>query len=347
MTLAVGQTATRALTVTDEHVRKFAEISGDYNPLHFDPAFAAGTKFGRLVVQGGLTTGLLHALVAMDMPGPGTVFLSQQWKFTAPVFIGDTITAHAEVRKVHERSRCRSGRARDATDRRDRARRRSLVLHVHAGRDVTRCRRWTLARGAIRPALPAGGACGAERHSVPPPGSVRPNSARFSSALKRLSGFAARRLGSPDPTDLGNRGGRTRLPYCGVAVRGLDPARERCWPLQWRFPIPIRCSEQSSKAPRVLPPASDRSRAPVPQRPFHGPGIVGRPQATPDASTCVPAHAQGPPTLARSVGPAQQHARIPGRRHQSPCAAPGARGPAHSARLPRRSGSRTQHAQRF
>jgi acyl dehydratase len=102
MTLHVGQTATRQLTLTDEHVRKYAEISGDHNPLHFDEAFAAGTKFGRLVVQGGLTTGLLHALVAMDLPGPGSVFLSQNWKFTAPVFIGDTITAHAEVLKVHQ-----------------------------------------------------------------------------------------------------------------------------------------------------------------------------------------------------------------------------------------------------
>jgi acyl dehydratase len=101
MTVEVGQTATRQLTLTGEHVRTFAEISGDRNPLHFDAAFAAGTKFGRLVVQGGLTTGLLHALVAMDLPGPGTVFLSQQWKFTAPVFIGDTITARAEVLKVH------------------------------------------------------------------------------------------------------------------------------------------------------------------------------------------------------------------------------------------------------
>lgn len=89
-------------TLTAEHVRKYAEISGDYNPLHFDEAFAAGTKFGRLVVQGGLTTGLLHALVAMKLPGPGSVFLSQNWKFTAPVYIGDTITAEAEVLKVHE-----------------------------------------------------------------------------------------------------------------------------------------------------------------------------------------------------------------------------------------------------
>lgn len=80
----------------------FAQITGDRNPLHFDEEFAAGTKFGRLVVQGGLTTGLLHALVAMDMPGPGTVFLSQNWKFTAPVFIGDTISATAEVLGVHD-----------------------------------------------------------------------------------------------------------------------------------------------------------------------------------------------------------------------------------------------------
>jgi acyl dehydratase len=101
MTLTVGQTAARQLTLTAEHVRQYSEISGDHNPLHFDEAFAAATPFGRLVVQGGLTTGLLHALVAMDLPGPGSVFMSQNWKFTAPVFIGDTITAHVEVLKVH------------------------------------------------------------------------------------------------------------------------------------------------------------------------------------------------------------------------------------------------------
>jgi acyl dehydratase len=101
MKIEAGQRATRSLTLTADHVRKYAEISGDHNPLHFDEAFAARTKFGRLVVQGGLTTGLLHALVAMDMPGPGTVFLSQNWKFTAPVFIGDTITAEAEIVSTH------------------------------------------------------------------------------------------------------------------------------------------------------------------------------------------------------------------------------------------------------
>ena len=101
MDLIVGQKAFRSITLTAEHVKAYAELTGDYNPLHFDAEFTSRTKFGKLVVQGGLTTGLLHALVAMDMPGPGTVFLSQDWKFTAPVFIGDTITAEAEVLFVH------------------------------------------------------------------------------------------------------------------------------------------------------------------------------------------------------------------------------------------------------
>jgi acyl dehydratase len=101
MKLTVGQTASRSLTVDEDKVRAFAELTGDYNPLHFDPEFAAGTRFGRLVAQGGITTGVLHALVAMDMPGPGTVFLSQEFKFTAPVYIGDTVTATATVLSVH------------------------------------------------------------------------------------------------------------------------------------------------------------------------------------------------------------------------------------------------------
>ena len=100
--ITVGQKATRSMTLTADHVKTYANLSGDYNPLHFDEDFTAKTKFRKLVVQGGLTTGLLHALVAMDMPGPGTVFLSQNWKFTSPVFIGDTITAEATVDSVHE-----------------------------------------------------------------------------------------------------------------------------------------------------------------------------------------------------------------------------------------------------
>src|SRR2546426_320059 len=90
-----------AVVLPSNRRRQPAALTGDYNPLHFDAAFAQRTKFGRLVVQGGLTTGLLHALVAMDLPGPGSVFLSQNWKFTAPVYLGDTITAEAEVVSVH------------------------------------------------------------------------------------------------------------------------------------------------------------------------------------------------------------------------------------------------------
>lgn len=101
MTLTPGQTAERSATLTEEHVRIYAALTGDRNPLHFDPEFTAGTRFGRLLVQGGLTTGLLNALVAMDMPGPGTVFISQNWRFTGPVYIGDTITAVATVLSVH------------------------------------------------------------------------------------------------------------------------------------------------------------------------------------------------------------------------------------------------------
>lgn len=102
MNLVVGQKATRSLTLSKDHVQKYAEITGDYNPLHFDEAFAAKTKFERLIVQGGLTTGILNALVATDMPGPGTVFLSHDWKFTAPVFVGDAITGEAEILSIHE-----------------------------------------------------------------------------------------------------------------------------------------------------------------------------------------------------------------------------------------------------
>jgi acyl dehydratase len=101
MSVTVGQKARRRLTLTADHVATYAQLTGDYNPLHFDPAFAQQTKFGRLVLQGGLTTGVLHAWVAMDLPGPGTVFLSQRWSFTAPVYVGDTVTAEAEVRSVH------------------------------------------------------------------------------------------------------------------------------------------------------------------------------------------------------------------------------------------------------
>jgi acyl dehydratase len=93
----VGSRATWTRTFTADDVEAFAGLSGDRNPLHFDEAFAAATRVGRLVVQGGLTTGLFNALVAMELPGPGSVFLHQEWDYPAPVFIGDTVTAEAEV----------------------------------------------------------------------------------------------------------------------------------------------------------------------------------------------------------------------------------------------------------
>ena len=93
----VGARATWTRTITAAEVEAFALLSGDRNPLHFDPAFAAGTRVGRLVVQGGLTTALFNALVAMKLPGPGSVFLHQEWDYPAPVYIGDTVTAEAEV----------------------------------------------------------------------------------------------------------------------------------------------------------------------------------------------------------------------------------------------------------
>lgn len=93
----IGATATWTRTFTAEDVEAFAGISGDRNPLHFDPDFAGRTRLGRLVVQGGLTTGLFNALVAMELPGAGSVFLHQEWDYPAPVHIGDTVTAEAEV----------------------------------------------------------------------------------------------------------------------------------------------------------------------------------------------------------------------------------------------------------
>jgi acyl dehydratase len=102
MDVSVGQKTRRTTTVTEGMVTDYAKITGDYNPLHFDTEFTSRTRFERLMAQGGITTGLLHALVAMDMPGPGTVFISQEWRFPLPVYIGDTITAEATVTSVRD-----------------------------------------------------------------------------------------------------------------------------------------------------------------------------------------------------------------------------------------------------
>ena len=93
----VGRRATWRQTFGPAEVEAFARLTGDRNPLHFDPEFAARTRFGEIVVQGGLTTGLFNALVAMELPGPGSVFLHQEWDYPAPVRLGDTVTAEVEV----------------------------------------------------------------------------------------------------------------------------------------------------------------------------------------------------------------------------------------------------------
>jgi len=117
---AVGTRASWTRTFTADEVELFARITGDRNPLHFDEAFAGSTRLGRIVVQGGLTAGLFNALVAMELPGPGSVFLHQEWDYPAPVFVGDSVTAEAEVIDARDdkpitRLRCVAHRA-DGTE---------------------------------------------------------------------------------------------------------------------------------------------------------------------------------------------------------------------------------------
>ncbi len=96
----VGQTAQRSRIVTARDIELFTEISGDRNPLHYDEEVARATRFGGIVVQGGITTAILNAVVAEDLPGPGTVFLQVNWSFKAPVRPGETITGEVEVTNV-------------------------------------------------------------------------------------------------------------------------------------------------------------------------------------------------------------------------------------------------------
>ncbi len=96
----VGQTARRSRLVTARDIELFTEISGDRNPLHYDEEIARASRFGAIVVQGGITSAILNAVVAEELPGPGTVFLETHWSFKAPVRPGDTITGEVEVTKA-------------------------------------------------------------------------------------------------------------------------------------------------------------------------------------------------------------------------------------------------------
>ena len=98
----VGDKASRTRTVRLEDIALFTELTGDRNPLHYDEAAAARSRFGELIVQGGVTSGLLNAVVAEDLPGPGSVFLHVEWDFRAPVRPGDEITAEVEVLEARE-----------------------------------------------------------------------------------------------------------------------------------------------------------------------------------------------------------------------------------------------------
>ena len=93
----IGVSACRTRTVTRDDIQRFTEITGDRNPIHYDEALAARSRFGAVVVQGGVTSGLLNAVVAEQLPGPGSVFLEVSWRFLAPVRPGDVITARATV----------------------------------------------------------------------------------------------------------------------------------------------------------------------------------------------------------------------------------------------------------
>ncbi len=98
----VGQEAQRSRTVMARDIELFTEMSGDRNPLHYDEQVAKATPFGGIVVQGGVTSAILNAVVAEDLPGPGTVFLQTNWAFRAPVRPGDTITGKIKITSVRD-----------------------------------------------------------------------------------------------------------------------------------------------------------------------------------------------------------------------------------------------------
>src|SRR6266550_4489083 len=100
--MKVGDTARRTRKVTTRDIELFTELTGDRNPLHYDSLLAGRSRFGGIVVQGGVTSGLLNAVVAEDLPGPGSVFLHVDRTFRAPVRPGDVITAEVAVTSIRD-----------------------------------------------------------------------------------------------------------------------------------------------------------------------------------------------------------------------------------------------------
>jgi acyl dehydratase len=99
--MKIGDVAERTRRVEAADIERFTAMTGDRNPLHYDIEAATRSRFGGIIVQGGVTTGLLNALVAEDLPGPGSVFLNVNWDFRAPTRPGDVITARGEITSVH------------------------------------------------------------------------------------------------------------------------------------------------------------------------------------------------------------------------------------------------------
>ncbi len=100
MSLTVGQKASFSKKITERDVATFAEISGDRNPLHLDANYAQGTRFGARIAHGAFTFGVISAALGMELPGPGTVYMSQSLKFSRPVYFDDTITANVEITAI-------------------------------------------------------------------------------------------------------------------------------------------------------------------------------------------------------------------------------------------------------
>ena len=101
----VGTQVTHVRMFTSDDIIRFAEVSGDRNPVHLDDAYAARSPFGRRVAHGFLTGSLISAVIGMELPGPGSIYLGQTMKFLAPVYIGDTVTVRVEVIGVREEKR--------------------------------------------------------------------------------------------------------------------------------------------------------------------------------------------------------------------------------------------------
>ncbi|MDX6497977.1 MAG: 3-hydroxybutyryl-CoA dehydratase [Blastocatellia bacterium] len=97
MKIKPGDTASVSKTITDDDIHKFADVSGDHNPLHLDDEFARTTRFGRRIAHGMLSASLISSVIANQLPGQGSIYLGQTLQFVAPVFPGDTVTAQVTV----------------------------------------------------------------------------------------------------------------------------------------------------------------------------------------------------------------------------------------------------------